>query len=106
MRRVLAAFTLWWALLCPISLSVAAQQGNAARQDQKAQTVYITRAGKKYHRDGCRYFASSKIPISLNDAKVKGYTACKVCPPAGVAWSTGTRDRVMVRRSCNQKGFV
>ena len=37
--------------------------------------------GKKYHRDGCRYLATSKVPISLKDAKAKGYTACKVCHP-------------------------
>ena len=50
--------------------------------DSKTETVYITRTGKKYHRDGCRYL-KSRIPISLKDAKAKGYTACSVCrPPA------------------------
>jgi hypothetical protein len=80
MRRLLAALTLCLSLLCPVSLPVAAQQGTT-KQDQKAQTVYITRTGKKYHREGCRYVATSKIPISLKDAKAKGYTACKVCHP-------------------------
>jgi len=41
----------------------------------------LTQSGKKYHCDGCRYLASSKIPISLKDAKARGYTACKVCRP-------------------------
>ena len=40
--------------------------------------VYITRTGAKYHRDGCRYLKSSKIPISLTDAK-KQYSPCSVC---------------------------
>jgi hypothetical protein len=53
----------------------------AATQDNQTQTVYITRTGKKYHSDGCRYLAGSKIAISLKDAKAKGYTACKVCHP-------------------------
>jgi len=39
--------------------------------------------GKKYHRDGGRYLAASKIPISLKDAEATGFTVCKVCrPPA------------------------
>lgn len=44
-------------------------------------TVYITETGTKYHRDGCRFLAKSKIPISLAKAKAEGYTACGVCKP-------------------------
>ena len=43
-------------------------------------TVYITRTGKKYHRDGCSYLRYSKIPISLTEAK-RGYSPCSVCEP-------------------------
>ena len=46
-----------------------------------AQTVYITKTGKKYHKGSCRYLRSSKISISLEDAKAKGYTPCSVCKP-------------------------
>lgn len=45
------------------------------------QTVYITKTGKKYHREGCSSLSKSKISISLSDAKAKGYTACKNCKP-------------------------
>ena len=50
------------------------------RMDASADNtmVYITRTGAKYHRDGCRYLKSSKIPISLTDAK-KQYSPCSVC---------------------------
>jgi hypothetical protein len=49
---------------------VPAQQPAPQRAtDTKAQTVYITRTGKKYHRDACRYLRSSRIPVSLKDAK-------------------------------------
>ena len=48
--------------------------------DTKTQTVYITKTGKKYHRDGCRYL-KSRIPISLKDAKANGYMPCSVCRP-------------------------
>ena len=47
----------------------------------KSQTVYITRTGSKYHRSGCRYLSRSKISISLNSAKLQGYTPCKICAP-------------------------
>jgi len=62
-------------------LPLVAQTQPAASRDPQNQTVYITRTGKRYHRDGCRYLASSKIPISLKDAKARGYTPCKACHP-------------------------
>jgi hypothetical protein len=81
MRRLLAALTFCLTLLCPFALPVGSQPATQAQQDPKALTVYVTRTGKKYHRDGCRYVAASKSAISLKDAKAKGYTACKVCRP-------------------------
>ena len=44
-------------------------------------TVYITATGEKYHRSTCRYLSHSKIPISLAEAKARGYTPCSVCDP-------------------------
>lgn len=46
-----------------------------------SKTVYITRAGSKYHRSGCIYLNRSKIKIDYSKAKKQGYTACKVCKP-------------------------
>lgn len=37
-------------------------------------TVYITETGAKYHLAGCRYLSQSCIPISLSEAKARGYT--------------------------------
>jgi hypothetical protein len=51
------------------------------QSDSKTQTVYVTRTGKRYHRDGCRYLSSSRIAMSLKDAEAQGYTPCKVCRP-------------------------
>lgn len=42
-------------------------------------TVYVTKTGKKYHKDGCSSLSKSKIAISLNDAKAKGYEPCSKC---------------------------
>ncbi len=44
------------------------------------ETVYVTRTGKKYHRDGCRYLKSRRA-ISLDAAIERGYEPCKVCSP-------------------------
>jgi hypothetical protein len=44
-------------------------------------TVYITKTGKKYHTEDCRYLSKSKIPISLKEAIQRGYTPCSVCSP-------------------------
>ncbi len=43
--------------------------------------VYITETGECYHRDGCRYLSHSKIPITLKQAKARGYRPCSVCKP-------------------------
>lgn len=51
---------------------------NTSSQSQSV-TVYITRTGSKYHRSGCQYLSTSKISISLDDAKSRGYTACSRC---------------------------
>lgn len=51
--------------------SAAPQAGDA--------TVFITRTGEKYHADGCRFLARSRIPISLTEARTRGFEACSVC---------------------------
>ena len=44
-------------------------------------TVYRTRTGSKYHGESCSYLRSSKIPISLRDAKSRGLGPCSRCGP-------------------------
>ena len=48
-------------------------------KDLTNQTVYITRTGKKYHTEDCRYLAKSCIPIDIREAEERDYTPCKVC---------------------------
>lgn len=55
--------------------------------ESKNLTVYITKTGKKYHRDGCRSLSKSKIPISLKEA-VLSYGPCNVCNPPIIQQST------------------
>ncbi len=54
---------------------------NAGKNDNTKITVYITKTGEKYHRDGCSSLSRSKIAISLKDAISKKYTPCKKCNP-------------------------
>jgi biopolymer transport protein ExbD len=84
-KKLTLLFVVAAALLfvAPVQSIVAQQASVQVAQDPQATTVYITKTGKKYHKDGCRYLSQSKINTTLKDAKAKGYTACKIChPPA------------------------
>jgi micrococcal nuclease len=48
---------------------------------QNSSTIYITSKGKKYHRMDCKTLSQRGIPISLNDAKKRGLTPCRLCKP-------------------------
>lgn len=74
-------------VLCLLAAIACADSQPQAQQAVSAQpqtvTVYITKSGQKYHRDGCSSLQHSKIAISLDEAKRKGYEPCKNCrPPA------------------------
>jgi hypothetical protein len=65
-----------------LAFTAAAQQLQPVPQPKPQEvTVHITRTGAKYHTAGCRSLSRSKIPISLKDAKQRGYAPCKVCRP-------------------------
>ena len=44
-------------------------------------TVYVTKSGKKFHRDGCGSLSKSKIAMLYEEAAVDGYTPCGKCKP-------------------------
>jgi len=48
---------------------------------QPDQTVYITKSGKKYHKQGCRYLTGDYETITLEEAKRRGLQPCSVCFP-------------------------
>ncbi len=52
-----------------------------ARPVAATQTVYITRTGKCYHRDGCSCLKKSKIKTTKTAAVKKGFRACRLCKP-------------------------
>lgn len=51
------------------------------QQESKDVIIYITKTGEKYHVDGCRYLAKSKIQTTLQQAKAGGLGPCSVCNP-------------------------
>ena len=68
---------------------VAKVEGTDTSSKEKSQSsasdedtiVYITPSGKKYHRDDCYHLRKNRIPISLAEAKRRGYEPCSHCKP-------------------------
>ncbi len=50
-------------------------------QKNENTIVYITRTGKKYHKEGCGSLRRSKIPIFLYEACKRRYAPCSNCNP-------------------------
>jgi hypothetical protein len=84
MTWLLAALAVLLGVATPIPTSdpfVILPMAVHAQQDPVTLTVYVTRTGEKYHRDGCRYLSRSRIAISLKDAVARGFGPCSVCKP-------------------------
>ena len=64
---------LWGAIALPITTPKIEKQ-----LDTKPVMAYVTRIGKKYHRESCSYLSKSKIPMKLSEAK-KRYGPCSKC---------------------------
>lgn len=60
--------------------STATAKAATPVESSNSYTVYITKTGSKYHRDGCSYL-KSKIAIDKNSAISSGYSACSRCNP-------------------------
>lgn len=56
-------------------------QTTTNKQQSQTLTVFITRTGRKYHLNGCRYLSKSQLPIGLAAAKARGLGPCSVCAP-------------------------
>ena len=58
-----------------------------AQEDPAKLTVYVTKTGQKYHREGCSSLRKSKIAVSVKEAVERGFGACKICNPPTLAKS-------------------
>jgi len=63
-----------------------------------AQTVYVTKTGKKYHSENCRSLSHSKIEITLSKAQEYGYSACSVCKPPTESSSNISNQVTTIRK--------
>jgi hypothetical protein len=59
----------------------SAGRESASQTENDQLTVYITETGERYHLSSCRTLRGGGRPISLGEAKRRGYKACKVCQP-------------------------
>lgn len=57
------------------------QRGFAPAGPDDDVYVYVTESGDKYHKEDCRFLKKSKIKLTLEEAKEKGYKPCSVCKP-------------------------
>ncbi len=52
-----------------------------ATESDGTDKIFVTRTGKKYHREGCSSLSRSKLPISLEEAKKRNFVPCGRCNP-------------------------
>jgi len=80
MKNILFLLLFLFSSLSP-SISATTLPTRVERIQPVTEVVYITKTGKKFHKNSCRYLKSSKIKTTKAEAKEAGYTACKVCKP-------------------------
>ena len=51
----------------------------AATSAVSSGKYYVTKSGSKYHIGTCSFLSKSKIPITSEQIKAKGYTPCSRC---------------------------
>jgi hypothetical protein len=44
-------------------------------------TVYVTKTGRKYHRENCQHLKKSSRAMTLKQALEQGYEPCSRCKP-------------------------
>lgn len=88
LKRWLCALVLLFTLAAPLVQQPAAAQPaqgselKAASPDsvsRKECAVFVTRTGKRYHKEGCPSLSRSKIPLSREEAIKRGFTPCRRC---------------------------
>jgi micrococcal nuclease len=57
-----------------------AEPGQGSEDGTLSATVFVTKTGDKYHRNGCRHLNQSRIAIEPEDAR-RRYRPCSVCRP-------------------------
>jgi competence protein ComEC len=76
-------------------------ENSQSSEPAQANTVYVTKTGAKYHKDGCKHLSKSKIPIDLDEAIASGYTPCSVCNPP-VSSDSSTPKEIITKEESEQ----
>lgn len=79
LRRFLKCVFLIAALAAPLAPASAAPRQPVSPSQKKECTVYITRTGKRYHREGCRYLRGGAVAMTREEALKRGLSPCHVC---------------------------
>ena len=85
MRRLnrFAALLLVLVILFGASSVYAKSRKKTQKKSEEIQTassmVIITPKGKKYHKPGCRTVKKTYQILTVEEARSKGYTPCKIC---------------------------
>jgi len=74
----------------------------------KAQTVYKTPSGKKYHLSTCRMVNNVSTAITISDALALGLEPCKICnPPVNESLTLSTSNKAKGQSNTVQcKGYT
>jgi hypothetical protein len=79
LRRLFLSLLLLLAVSAPMAPGAAAARQALSATQKKECIVYVTRTGRKYHMDDCRYLRQSKIATTRTEALQRGLTPCSVC---------------------------
>ncbi len=65
----------------PTEAPVSTKSASKPSIQYEGATVYVTKSGTKFHRDGCSSLSKSKIPMLYEDAVSENYGPCGKCKP-------------------------
>jgi hypothetical protein len=73
----------------------------------KAQTVYKTPSGAKYHLATCRMVKNVSEQITVSKAKELGLQPCKICNPQNIYASGSSANKAQGQNTTTQcRGFT
>lgn len=79
MKRCICSVLFLLALAIPAPQPVSAGSQAVPSTRRMECTVYVTKTGERYHKDGCGYLRYSQAPMTRSEAVRLGYTPCKRC---------------------------
>ncbi|MGB9595880.1 MAG: hypothetical protein ACPL7B_06320 [Candidatus Poribacteria bacterium] len=65
------------------------KENSKNKTDEKPEYVYVSKSGKKYHKQDCRFLVGEPKRMTIEEAKKKKLEPCKFCFPE----SEDTQDK-------------